>query len=269
MCPYCRTVYRHKSMADRCVKTKLCRTYNAPSEARRNALVTQVGVAAVVQFIMSMLIKQNTTAKEMAKGVDAALESLYPQFSRLQCSHRILEESCGKVADVLVSLWPADKETNAIHMLSVASSLINQLRYDLKDFWEQRPDFAAPGIWKDIEDGVDKIYEFFNRDLSEDYIYAERVPEAYEKLYGVIWPEQIYKKPVKLRLYLVNDLYWVAAEDKAHAKAIVMDKFKCEVTTAEGIQPSEVFEDGSNATDLLELADGKAGIIAGTEKITE
>lgn len=251
-------------MADHCLKTKTCRIFNAPSEARRNALTMQVGVGAVVQFVMTLLIKQNAASKEMAEGVDSALTALFPDLGKLQCAQRYIEDICAKVADVLLKLWPADKETNAIHMLSVAGALVIQMREDMKPFWAEHPDYAAPSIWQGIEDGIDKIFEFFNEDLSEDYIYADRVPKAVERLQAVIWPAQPLAKEVTLRLFLVNDLYWVAAEERSQAKSIVQREHKCKIVTVESIQLHETFEDGTTAANLLEMAKGKPRIMGKT-----
>lgn len=91
-----------------------------------------------------------------------------------------------------------------------------------------------------------------------------RLPEAYDTLYKAIWPEDTEKPMPKLRLYLVNDRYWVAAEGKASAKELVSSKYKCQITTCEGIKPTEIFEDGSSASTLLKSAKGNAGILAET-----
>lgn len=220
-CQYCSTSYRHKSMADKCLKTKICRLYNAPSAERRNALTIQVGVAAVAQFVLALLIKKNGDVAGKAKAVESLFDVLFPEFHKLQCNMRFFEETAGKVADVLLELWPADVETNAIHMLSVSGALIIEMRQELKPFWESRPDLKAPVIWQEVEDGLDKIFEYFNADLSEDYIYSDRVPDAVEKLQKVIWPE-VSATPTKLFLYLVNDNYWVVATSRTHTKQIAL-----------------------------------------------
>lgn len=268
ICPYCKTSYRHKGMADRCMKTQTCRTFNAPSETRRNALNMQVGVGAVIEFIISMLLKQkNGPVREMAQDVEKTLGGLYSDLGKLRCANRFIAEICAKAGEVLTKIWPPDEDTDAIHLLAVASALIVQLRQDMQPFWDQNPVYDGPKIWKDLESDIDKIYDYFNAELSEDYPFAERVPEAYDTLYAAIWPEYTEKPMPKLRLYLVNDRYWVAAEGKANAKELVSSKYKCQISSCEGIKPTEIFEDGSSASTLLESAKGSAGILA--ENIAE
>lgn len=248
-------------MADKCLKTKICRTYNAPSKERLDALLIQVGVGAVAQFVVTPLIKQNGIATEQAVAVENVLNGLYIEYCKLQCNLRFVEIHAGKVADVLLELWPADKDTNAIHMLATSVALIIEMRGDLKEFWAAHPHLKAPEIWQQIEDGLEGIYDLFNAELSEDYIYADRVPEAVEKLHNVIWPESSVLDE-QLNLYLVNDNYWVAASSSTHAKQIVMHEQQLEISRVELIQLSEIFEDGRSGADVLKMAQGDAGIIA-------
>lgn len=263
-CPYCHTAYRHKSMATHCLKTQHCRTYNAPSAKRLKALVLQVGVGSMVQFLTELLSKQKESTQALTAKLQSGLDRLFQEIGKLQCNERYVAETCSKVADTLVALWPPSEDTDAIHMLSVAGALTIELRQNLKAFWAEYPNLDSSACWLSIEEILDKIFEVFNGDLSEDYIYADKVPVAVEQLRAVIWPGEETKRVSELRLYLINDTYWVAAPDKNRAKEIVQEHYGCVIITVEGIQLSEVFEGGQTAKELLDSAQGKAGILATT-----
>ena len=77
-CPYCKTFYKHGSMARACQKTFKCRYHNAPGGLRKEIMDAQLRTSICVWFLVIAL--KNSSERRLrarAMSLDACMEPLY------------------------------------------------------------------------------------------------------------------------------------------------------------------------------------------------
>ncbi|WP_300709671.1 hypothetical protein [uncultured Desulfovibrio sp.] len=258
-CPYCGTVYRHAGMAERCLKGKLCRVYNCVTGERRAVADIQFKAAACVQFCAAPLEhSEYGDVGAHAKRCISLCEDLYADMKALRCGIAVFNGATVPTARLLESIWPPVK-TDVTHLLAVVSSLLGDVRYDLRGRLEPQGQKRGAELWSAIEAEVDALLDIFNPDGGEDYPHIDRVIECYECLYQWIFSEP--RKP-ELRLYLAGERLWIAAPTKAEAREILRRETGLVGLKVQGIALGEKLDDGRTAAELLATAQGVPGIVA-------
>lgn len=261
-CPYCKTFYRHGSMARACQKTFWCRYHNAPGGLRKEFMDAQLKTSICVWFLLTPL-KENPQRRLRARAMslDACMEPLYRDLRRFFAySNSSFDAATKPTMRLLYSLWAPDVPVDITHVAAVFSSLVSDLRFRLGPFWAKcSPEMRAPRLWAGIERQLDGIYDYCDPDGTEDYPHVDEVQPLYDRLHAAIWPS----RPVpEMRLYLSGERFWVAAQTKAEAREILRTETGLVNLPVKGIALGERLSDGRTAGELLSLAGGKPGIIA-------
>lgn len=261
-CPYCKTFYRHGSMARACQKTFWCRYHNAPGGLRKEFMDAQLKTSICVWFLLTPL-KENPQRRLRARAMslDACMEPLYRDLRRFFAySNSSFDAATKPTMRLLYSLWAPDVPVDITHVAAVFSSLVSDLRFRLGPFWAKcSPEMRAPRLWAGIERQLDGIYDYCDPDGTEDYPHVEEVQPLYDRLHAAIWPS----RPVpEMRLYLSGERFWISARTKAEAREILRAETGLVGLTVKGIALGERLSDGRTAGELLSLAGGKPGIIA-------
>lgn len=261
-CPYCKTFYRHGSMARACQKTFKCRYHNAPGGLRKEFMDAQLRTSICVWFLLTPL-KENPQRRLRARAMslDACMEPLYRDLRRFFAySNSSFDAATKPTMRLLYSLWAPDVPVDITHVAAVFSSLVSDLRFRLGPFWAKcSPEMRAPRLWAGIERQLDGIYDYCDPDGTEDYPHVEEVQPLYDRLHAAIWPS----RPVpEMRLYLSGERFWISARTKAEAREILRAETGLVGLPVKGIALGERLSDGRTAGELLSLAGGKPGIIA-------
>lgn len=261
-CPYCKTFYRHGSMARACQKTFWCRYHNAPGGLRKEIMDAQLKTSICVWFLLAPL-KENPQRRLRARAMslDACMEPLYRDLRRFFAySDTAFDAATRPTMRLLYSLWTPDAPVDITHVTAVFSSLVSDLRFRLGPFWAKcPPEMRAPRLWAGIERQLDGIYDYCDPDGSEDYPHVDDVQPLYDRLHAAIWPS---RPAPEMRLYLSGERFWVAAQTKAEAREILRTEMGLVNLPMKGIALGERLSDGRTAGELLSLAGGKPGIIA-------
>ena len=261
-CPYCKTFYRHGSMARACQKTFWCRYHNAPGGLRKEFMDAQLKTSICVWFLLTPL-KENPQRRLRARAMslDACMEPLYRDLRRFFAySNSSFDAATKPTMRLLYSLWAPDVPVDITHVAAVFSSLVSDLRFRLGPFWAKcSPEMRAPRLWAGIERQLDGIYDYCDPDGTEDYPHVEEVQPLYDRLHAAIWPS---RPAPEMRLYLSGERFWVCAQTKAEAREILRAETDLVGLTVKGIALGERLSDGRTAGELLSLAGGKPGIIA-------
>lgn len=261
-CPYCKTFYRHGSMARACQKTFKCRYHNAPGGLRKELMDAQLKTSICVWFLLTPL-KENPQRRLRARAMslDACMEPLYRDLRRFFAySDTAFDAATRPTMRLLYSLWTPDAPVDITHVTAVFSSLVSDLRFRLSPFWAKcPPEMRAPRLWAGIERQMDGIYDYCDPDGTEDYPHVDEVQPLYDRLHAAIWPS----RPVpEMRLYLSGERFWISARTKAEAREILRAETGLVGLPVKGIALGERLSDGRTAGELLSLAGGKPGIIA-------
>lgn len=261
-CPYCKTFYRHGSMARACQKTFWCRYHNAPGGLRKEFMDAQLKTSICVWFLLTPL-KENPQRRLRARAIslDACMEPLYRDLRRFFAySNSSFDAATKPTMRLLYSLWAPDVPVDITHVAAVFSSLVSDLRFRLGPFWAKcSPEMRAPRLWAGIERQLDGIYDYCDPDGTEDYPHVEEVQPLYDRLHAAIWPS---RPAPEMRLYLFGERFWISARTKAEAREILRAETGLVGLTVKGIALGERLSDGRTAGELLSLAGGKPGIIA-------
>lgn len=261
-CPYCKTFYRHGSMARACQKTFWCRYHNTPGGLRKEIMDAQLKASICVWFLLAPL-KENPQRRLRARAMslDACMEPLYRDLRRFFAySDTAFDAATRPITRLLYSLWTPDAPVDITHVTAVFSSLVSDLRFRLGPFWAKcHPEMRAPRLWAAIERQLDGIYDYCDPDGSEDYPHVDEVQPLYDRLHAAIWPS---RPAPEMRLYLSGERFWVAAQTKAEAREILRTETGLVNLPVKGIALGERLSDGRTAGELLSLAGGKPGIIA-------
>ena len=261
-CPYCKTFYRHGSMARACQKTFRCRYHNAPGGLRKEFMDAQLKTSICVWFLLTPL-KENPQRRLRARAMslDACMEPLYRDLRRFFAySNSSFDAATKPTMRLLYSLWAPDVPVDITHVAAVFSSLVSDLRFRLGPFWAKcSPEMRAPRLWAGIERQLDGIYDYCDPDGTEDYPHVEEVQPLYDRLHAAIWPS---RPAPEMRLYLSGERFWISARTKAEAREILRAETGLVGLTVKGIALGERLSDGRTAGELLSLAGGKPGIIA-------
>lgn len=261
-CPYCKTFYRHGSMARACQKTFWCRYHNAPGGLRKELMDAQLKTSICVWFLLTPL-KENPQRRLRARAMalDACMEPLYRDLRRFFAySNSSFDAATKPTMRLLYSLWAPDVPVDITHVASVFSSLVSDLRFRLGPFWAKcPPEMRAPRLWAGIERQLDGIYDYCDPDGTEDYPHVDEVQPLYDRLHAAIWPS---KPAPEMRLYLSGERFWVCAQTKAEAREILRAETGLVGLKVKGIALGERLSDGRTAGELLSLSGGKPGIIA-------
>lgn len=261
-CPYCKTFYRHGSMARACQKTFWCRYHNAPGGLRKEFMDAQLKTSICVWFLLTPL-KENPQRRLRARAMslDACMEPLYRDLRRFFAySNSSFDAATKPTMHLLYSLWAPDVPVDITHVTAVFSSLVSDLRFRLAPFWAKcPPEMRAPRLWAGIERQLDGIYDYCDPGGAEDYPHVDEVQPLYDRLHAAIWPS----RPVpEMRLYLSGERFWISAQTKAEAREILRVETGLVGLPVKGIALGERLSDGRTAGELLSLAGGKPGIIA-------
>lgn len=261
-CPYCKTFYRHGSMARACQKTFWCRYHNAPGGLRKEFMDAQLKTSICVWFLLTPL-KENPQRRLRARAMslDACMEPLYRDLRRFFAySNSSFDAATKSTMRLLYSLWAPDVPVDITHVAAVFSSLVSDLRFRLGPFWAKcSPEMRAPRLWAGIERQLDGIYDYCDPDGTEDYPHVDEVQPLYDRLHAAIWPS---RPAPEMRLYLSGERFWISAQTKAEAREILRAETGLVGLTVKGIALGERLSDGRTAGELLSLAGGKPGIIA-------
>lgn len=261
-CPYCKTFYRHGSMARACQKTFWCRYHNAPGGLRKEFMDAQLKTSICVWFLLTPL-KENPQRRLRARAMslDACMEPLYRDLRRFFAySNSSFDAATKPTMRLLYSLWAPDVPVDITHVAAVFSSLVSDLRFRLGPFWAKCSlEMRAPRLWAGIERQLDGIYDYCDPDGTEDYPHVEEVQPLYDRLHAAIWPS---RPAPEMRLYLSGERFWISARTKAEAREILRAETGLVGLTVKGIALGERLSDGRTAGELLSLAGGKPGIIA-------
>lgn len=261
-CPYCKTFYRHGSMARACQKTFWCRYHNAPGGLRKEFMDAQLKTSICVWFLLTTL-KENPQRRLRARAMslDACMEPLYRDLRRFFAySNSSFDAATKPTMRLLYSLWAPDVPVDITHVAAVFSSLVSDLRFRLGPFWAKcSPEMRAPRLWAGIDRQLDGIYDYCDPDGTEDYPHVEEVQPLYDRLHAAIWPS---RPAPEMRLYLSGERFWISARTKAEAREILRAETGLVGLTVKGIALGERLSDGRTAGELLSLAGGKPGIIA-------
>ncbi len=261
-CPYCKTFYRHGSMARACQKTFWCRYHNAPGGLRKEFMDAQLKTSICVWFLLTPL-KENPQRRLRARAIslDACMEPLYRDLRRFFAySNSSFDAATKPTMRLLYSLWAPDVPVDITHVAAVFSSLVSDLRFRLGPFWAKcSPEMRAPRLWAGIERQLDGIYDYCDPDGTEDYPHVEEVQPLYDRLHAAIWPS---RPAPEMRLYLSGERFWISAQTKAEAREILRVETGLVGLPVKGIALGERLSDGRTAGELLSLAGGKPGIIA-------
>lgn len=261
-CPYCKTFYRHGSMARACQKTFKCRYHNAPGGLRKEIMDAQLKTSICVWFLLTPL-KENPQRRLRARAMslDACMEPLYRDLRRFFAySNSSFDAATKPTMRLLYSLWAPDVPVDITHVAAVFSSLVSDLRFRLGPFWAKcSPEMRAPRLWAGIERQLDGIYDYCDPDGTEDYPHVDEVQPLYDRLHAAIWPS---RPAPEMRLYLSGERFWISAQTKAEAREILRAETGLVGLPVKGIALGERLSDGRTAGELLSLAGGKPGIIA-------
>lgn len=261
-CPYCKTFYRHGSMARACQKTFKCRYHNAPGGLRKEIMDAQLRTSICVWFLLTPL-KENPQRRLRARAMslDACMEPLYRDLRRFFAySNSSFDAATKPTMRLLYSLWAPDVPVDITHVAAVFSSLVSNLRFRLGPFWAKcPPEMRAPRLWAGIELQMDGIYDYCDPDGTEDYPHVDEVQPLYDRLHAAIWPS---RPAPEMRLYLSGERFWISARTKAEAREILRVETGLVGLPVKGIALGERLSDGRTAGELLSLAGGKPGIIA-------
>lgn len=261
-CPYCKTFYRHGSMARACQKTFKCRYHNAPGGLRKEFMDAQLRTSICVWFLLTPL-KENPQRRLRARAMslDACMEPLYRDLRRFFAySNSSFDAATKPTMRLLYSLWAPDVPVDITHVAAVFSSLVSDLRFRLGPFWAKcSPEMRAPRLWAGIERQLDGIYDYCDPDGAEDYPHVDEVQPLYDRLHAAIWPS---RPAPEMRLYLSGERFWISAQTKAEAREILRVETGLVGLPVKGIALGERLSDGRTAGELLSLAGGKPGIIA-------
>lgn len=261
-CPYCKTFYRHGSMARACQKTFWCRYHNAPGGLRKEFMDAQLKTSICVWFLLTPL-KENPQRRLRARAMslDACMEPLYRDLRRFFAySNSSFDAATKPTMRLLYSLWAPDVPVDITHVAAVFSSLVSDLRFRLGPFWAKcSPEMRAPRLWAGIERQLDGIYDYCDPDGTEDYPHVDEVQPLYDRLHAAIWPS---RPAPEMRLYLSGERFWISARTKAEAREILRVETGLVGLPVKGIALGERLSDGRTAGELLSLAGGKPGIIA-------
>lgn len=261
-CPYCKTFYRHGSMARACQKTFWCRYHNAPGGLRKEFMDAQLKTSICVWLLLTPL-KENPQRRLRARAMslDACMEPLYRDLRRFFAySNSSFDAATKPTMRLLYSLWAPDVPVDITHVAAVFSSLVSDLRFRLGPFWAKcSPEMRAPRLWAGIERQLDGIYDYGDPDGTEDYPHVDEVQPLYDRLHAAIWPS---RPAPEMRLYLSGERFWISARTKAEAREILRAETGLVGLTVKGIALGERLSDGRTAGELLSLAGGKPGIIA-------
>ena len=261
-CPYCKTFYRHGSMARACQKTFWCRYHNAPGGLRKEFMDAQLKTSICVWFLLTPL-KENPQRRLRARAMslDACMEPLYRDLRRFFAySNSSFDAATKPTMRLLYGLWAPDVPVDITHVAAVFSSLVSDLRFRLGPFWTKcPPEMRAPRLWAGIERQMDGIYDYCDPDGTEDYPHVDEVQPLYDRIHAAIWPS---RPAPEMRLYLSGERFWVCARTKAEAREILRVETGLVGLPVKGIALGERLSDGRTAGELLSLAGGKPGIIA-------
>lgn len=265
-CLACRTEYPIRNMAEKCMRTKLCRMFNHPSKERRMAYLSQHLVSAAILYCMHPLKEQASgdPVRGLAAEVIEAADRVSELLGRMVVNPCLFEKEQAELVDLLVSIW----KPGGFFSCSEAVETMQILAFDLMATLEDMPKgIVAPelmALWERLLD----LLASLRGEIHEPARYASLEDEAEgplgrlrEAVFGDV-PETARKL---LRLFLANDKVWVAASSKNEAREILKRELGLNNPDICGIQNSEVMENGMSAADMIALADGRPGIVGRTE----
>ena len=263
-CPYCGTFYRHGSMARHCLKTPVCRHFNAPGSHRRATAYPQIQLAAFVCVLvesLESLCRGIAPIHARIKALSVCIDLVYAEIRwHDHVGITPFRQTTRAMCQLIGQLWPSHDKAGSAHLFAIAGSLVCDLRFRLGPFWQQHPRLRAPACWRRMEHLLDSLFTLYNPSGEENYDHVEDVPRLYETLYTHIWPE-VPRTP-DMRLYLAGDRFWLAATSKAEARDVLRRETGLVALPIAGIALGEKMEDGRTGRELLSLAGGRPGIIA-------
>ena len=263
-CPICNTTYKYKSMADRCIKTTTCKSYNSPDQYRLHAYITQICILTVIQFFVYPFCEQyknNDVLLKIFKKMKHYIDTIYTNIGILFVNPDFVKDKQKTLVNALTSLWPLNKEFNLQRMVYLLKNLIHYTINNLSNFWLNHDNFQQQkDAWCDILSLISNI----NECISLSYEDMSIVNNEVNKIIEIVFPKEKSNNK-HLCLYLLNNKFWITAFNRNEARDVLLNTYGIICKNIVGINPEEKMEDGRTAQDMIDMAAGQQKIIGRTE----
>lgn len=247
-CPVCKSGYRHRSMAEYCTKTEVCRLYNTPPAEVRDMWRFASGCASLgCCFAHPLFDLEFPELHEEAGEVQTAAEAIYAVLHQLfPCSDHIRRSLHADLMNTVACIWMPRSAVDMGHIGDVVRSVLCDALMEAKT--RRVPDAVLEALTA-LEERVEALYAALVPEGEASYeadtiVAIERVSDV------VIGPKPEGRKP---SLYLVNGRHLVVGRGRADVRRVMLE-FGLSKPCIQGINPGEKFEDGRTPEDIIKAA---------------
>ena len=262
-CPYCETSYRHSSMANRCLRTPVCRLFNAPGGRLRHEWEIQAGTVTMALFMARPIEEQeNGKVKEAASAIVKTCGLICDHLREtLPVGKIVADRQCERIYTTVSKVWGFGKAAMIVHLCEVVANLISDVTDYYRQRWAGGENPEGKRLWTSLEAQVDTVFDLMNPE-SVECEESWRTPEAYEALRQTIWgPDKQERTP---SVYLANNRLWVVARGRAEARLCLLRELGLSRPRLSGMSTGTKLEDGTTVADLIPLATSVPAIVART-----
>jgi hypothetical protein len=251
-CAVCGHSYRHKGMAERCIRTRFCRAYNMPAQSRRDVwrLVGGLGyVSAFCAFPICDTAPEGSQERLLAEATRTKADDI---FSLLFRKHPMAEHVRRSIHDSIMQavahIWQPNTPVHICYLGEVLSVVAHEALAEA-----QKRGYASEetALMRETSLALDALYEFYEPD-NTDLGLTDKVLTSIASLEKVI----LGFKPAKRvpSLYIVDDWQLVVAHGRGEVRRALASIGKVRPRSITGISAGEKFEDGRTAAEIIALA---------------
>ena len=261
-CQACGKIYGREFEANKCRRTKKCIERNFPDLPRKMAYQQNILMFTLLFFVVGPIGKQDEdkAVAEIGKNVLKDVDALVSRLNIFNVNINFILKKQIDFFDFLEKIWPSeskpidgnvvrDNETY-MHQISLCIRLIEEVKKRTAEFLTK---FKIENVWDEVLANLQSLYEALGH--GRDYDFDTKVFDSI--------CDYVFYLPLKL--FLVNDRFWVAASDEAQAAEIVKTEYSIVEPKIEQIRLTEILEGNIMANDLLMLAKGKPCIVGRAE----
>lgn len=229
-CPYCGAEYSIASMAERCMKTRLCRQFNAPTEHHKAQFNAMMGITVWVAVLARALRREGATDALKALGENlysecaALVEHARERFTIAPRFERKLEDAIFAAAS---TVWTPKTKVDLRPVCETVLLLLDDFT-QCPLFSNEMRLYSRALLKKKIcalRKTVGKVHALAQRDAKHEAEenFGDAVEGVYSRLYTVIFGhDQPVREP---KVYVVAERWVVSGWCKADARAFVQREF--------------------------------------------
>ena len=230
ICPYCGAEYSIASMAERCLKTGLCRQFNAPTEHHKAQFNAMMGITVWVAVLARALRREGASDALKAQGERlydecvALVEHARERFTVAPRFERKLEDAIFAAAS---HVWTPKTKVDLRPVCETVLLLLDDFA-NCPLFANEMRLYSRADLKKNIKamrKTVGKINALAQRGAKDEpeENFGDAVEGVYSRLYPIIFG---LEQPIRLpKVYAVAERWVVSGWCKADARAFVQREF--------------------------------------------